>query len=110
MYNIFFSCFVETQHKFSATESYWGFKHFMPFTNLSPKNNSVLGDTMYLVAKVVPDIINQSHDLEQTFSLFRLVNQLDAIQTLFHIQYFRKVRYNALSFKCLVKILILVHY
>lgn len=95
-------CGTETQHQFNARESDWGFTSFMPLSELyDPSRGYLVNDTVYVEAEVaVRKVLDYwSYDSKKETGFVGLKNQgatcymNSLLQTLYHIPYFRKVRY-----------------
>ncbi|CAH8321728.1 unnamed protein product [Eruca vesicaria subsp. sativa] len=96
-------CVAETQHQFNARESDWGFKSFMPLSELyDPSRGYLANDTVYIEAEVVVRKVLDywSYDSKKETGFVGLKNQgatcymNSLLQTLYHIPYFRKAVYH----------------
>ena len=95
-------CGAETQHQFNARESDWGFTSFMPLSELyDPGRGYLANDTVYVEAEVIVRKVLDywSYDSKKETGFVGLKNQgatcymNSLLQTLYHIPYFRKVKY-----------------
>lgn len=93
---------VDTQHQFNARESDWGFTSFMPLGELyDPSRGYLMNDTLIIEAEVlVRRIVDYwTYDSKKETGYVGLKNQgatcymNSLLQTLYHIPYFRKVRF-----------------
>ncbi|GAA0141978.1 cysteine protease [Lithospermum erythrorhizon] len=93
----------DSQHRFCAGESDWGFTTFIPLNELcDPGRGYIVNDTCIIEAEVVVRAVSDywSHDSKKATGYVGLKNQgatcymNSLLQTLYHVPYFRKAVYH----------------
>ncbi|KAG9146594.1 hypothetical protein Leryth_014621 [Lithospermum erythrorhizon] len=93
----------DSQHRFCAGESDWGFTTFIPLNELcDPGRGYIVNDTCIIEAEVVVRAVSDywSHDSKKETGYVGLKNQgatcymNSLLQTLYHVPYFRKAVYH----------------
>lgn len=93
---------AEAQHQFSIQEKDWGFTSYMPLSELyDPERGYLVNDTLIVEAEVIVRSMVDclAHDSRKETGYVGLKNQgatcymNSLLQTMYHIPYFRKVKY-----------------